>query len=439
MNDLGPATIKFNSDKLGTVEPPRQIKLPTLEGLYDRGDSIEILGVQLPKWQFSELVLKDPELLRRMQAEIPQPEEFESHTSSITPFDLREMRDAAVAIDLGLPLLTEGGTGIGKSSGYRRLCMYLQAPCFDVNCHKMGIDELIGIRTFESDSSVIFVPGALLLPAIYGGHALLNEYNFPSGEVRGGLHHFVDAKLDGRRWIRVLQNKGELYQFDQNFNLGATQNAPGGDTFDRETLDAAQFCRFVYKKRPDQLTDEQMRARAFMPLRAYRPETNAAITEADFLHTSQQQTLEQLRAMPEMIAMMGQFIEFYQGFRGLLSKTIAQAENAPQPIFLDFQRSLNRVERFMTRYYNGDLGVTMRRALSYFFTGMLGAEADRQKSEQLILTVQTPRRDDQWINENAYYRWQNAKRPNNDQSRLEFLHEAEVDYFSTGWKAKKAP
>ena len=81
---------------------------------------------------------------------VPDINEFS--TDVLTEEDLRLMRDMAVALKLNHPLLIEGGSGLGKTKTIRRICAQTNTPIYDVNCHNIDADVLVGTTSFSEDT-----------------------------------------------------------------------------------------------------------------------------------------------------------------------------------------------------------------------------------------------------------------------------------------------
>src|SRR5690606_33316786 len=127
-----------------------------------------------------------------------KPEEFEQVV--ITMSDLALMQKLAIAVELRLPAIVEGGTGIGKTTLLSLLSAHLNADLYYVNCGNFSIETIIGDKTISEGTKSGFgwVDGLLLTAIKNGGIFIADEIDFMPHETRARLHEITDHFLRGR-------------------------------------------------------------------------------------------------------------------------------------------------------------------------------------------------------------------------------------------------
>ena len=189
----------------------------------------------------------------------------------LTTYDREMVQRIALSLELDLPLLLEGGSGLGKTRAIERMCSELGWECFYVNCNDFDADVLIGAKTVREDTRSGFgwVDGTAIR-AVRGNGTMeyqprvlvLDEYNFMKGETRGRLHELLDAVLSQRGFLMLTENDGEQVMIPPGLHIVCLQNPPGGKYDDREVLDEPQLTRFNYQKLPDDMPEPMMLGRA---------------------------------------------------------------------------------------------------------------------------------------------------------------------------------
>lgn len=354
----------FNRNSAPAFDTTEQF-FQNVPGVEQTADTVSFLGVELQKGSGGDNV---PKIIRFKQ-------------NVLTEFDLKLMQKIAVALELNQPILIESGSGLGKSETVERMCALLNRECYYANCHDFEPDVLMGSKTTREDTKSGFgwKDGIVIQAIRNGGVLFLDEYNFMRGETRGRLHEILDAILRGKDEVVLIENDGERVRVHPNFRIVASQNPPGGEFSDREILDPAQLSRYVYMKEMSDMTRELKTARLMGALR----QEAANLSEEMYLRNDKSISREDLFLLPKIDLVLTQFIEFEDG----LSKLIREGDlgaDQPQPIFLSFQRDANRVIQFLTRFYNGDLEATMKRALGYYYANKFESEVERAKVNELI-------------------------------------------------------
>jgi len=249
------------------------------------------------------------------------------------------------------------------------------------NCADYEIEQLIGSRTITGDGKVEWRDGIVMQAIRNGGVLMLDEYNFMRGEVRGRLHEVLDSILRDTGEIQLTENFGEKVKVHTDFRLIAAQNEPGGDTSDREVLDAAQVTRFVYLKEVDRLPDDVRLSRLL-----------GSIGKDNVITVSPEDTLTMgkgtpLGAIPGIEDLLTRYAEFSNSVESLV-RNRELGKKQSQPVYFS-PRDDKRVKEFIERFYNGDPNGTMQQALRYYFKERFSSAEDRQAVEELILHVET--------------------------------------------------
>ena len=353
------------------VSPSDSLGLPIEDDLSPikfREESVSFLGVEVSKGQGGERV--------------PNPDRFAKDT--ITDFDFRLMRDIAVTFKLNQPVLLEGGSGIGKSRTIDRMCAQLNRESYYANCHDFDADVLIGkMTTTEGTQSGFGWRDGVVINAIRNGGVLfLDEYNFMKGETRAALHEVIDAILQGKDEITLVDNHGELVPVHPDFRIIAAQNPPGGKHGDREVLDPAQYTRFSHVKLPEDLPKEVKRARA---LGFLGKDNEITIGKEEYLFSGEL-SLEALKEIPGIEDLVDKYIEFTETVEAMAEKGELGADQS-QPAYFSFQRDYDRVINFVQSFYRGDINDTFQRALRYYYANRFESDSDRAKVEEMIAHI----------------------------------------------------
>jgi hypothetical protein len=351
-----------------------QLKNPFdgVKGLEVTEDTVSFLGVEIER--------------REGGVNTPRLERFEGNV--LREFDLKLMQKIAVALELNQPVLIESGSGLGKSETVERMCALANWECYYANCNDFDVDALIGGKTVREDtvSGFGWKDGVVLQAIRNGGVLFLDEYNFMRGETRGRLHEILDSILRGKDHIVLTENDGERVPVHPDFRLVGAQNPPGGMYRDREYLDPAQFSRFIYLKEPSEMPAELKEARA---LGAFNLAKEVSISDRDFLGDTQAVSREELSEHPDLKHYLTQYLEFERGLEKLVYNGTIGAEQ-PQPIYFAFQRDFNRVIDFMSKFYDGDLEGSLKKALYFYYENRFESQSDRDKVRQLVNTIAAP-------------------------------------------------
>ena len=351
-------------DSLELPSEDREVLLPVKES----EGSVYFLGVEVPKGRGGDRV--------------PNPERFSADV--LTDFDFRLMRDIAVALKLNQPVLIEGGSGIGKSRTIDRMCSQLDRESYYANCHEFDADVLIGkMTTTEEAKSGFGWRDGLVVGAIRNGGVLfLDEYNFMKGGTRAALHEIIDAILQGKDEITLVDNHGERVPVHPDFRIIAAQNPPGGKHGDREVLDPAQYTRFSHVKLPENLPKDSKRARA---LGFLGKDNKITIDQTEYLFSGGL-SLEALKEIPGIEELVDKYIEFTETVEAMAEKGELGADQS-QPAYFSFQRDYDRVINFVQSFYRGDVNDTFQRALRYYFANRFESISDRAKVEEMIAHI----------------------------------------------------
>lgn len=329
--------------------------------------------------------------------QISEPKIFTPHAARfeddvLTSFDRQLMQTIALSLELKIPLLLEGGSGLGKTRAIERMCAETGWQCFYVNCHEFEAEMLIGTKTVREDTKSGFgwVDGTVMRSLRGDGTTevqprvlVLDEYNFMKGETRGRLHEILDAILSDKDHIMLTENNGEMVPIAPGLRIVCLQNPPGGKFDDREVLDEAQLTRFNYQKIHDNMPDEVMLGRALGGI-GLLPESEKSPPELPELKVPL--TRADLREIPGIKEVLSRYVEFAVAIARLV-ESYQLAEDQPQPVYFSFQRDYDRVLKYVVKHFNGDLNETFQKGLDYFYTNRFTSTDDRQKVGELISHV----------------------------------------------------
>lgn len=301
----------------------------------------------------------------------------------VTNFDHKLMRDIAVALRTRQPVMLQGGSGIGKSRTVDRMCSLLNREVYYADCHQFDADTLIGKMAPREDTKTGFGwrDGIVIQAIRNGGILFLDEYNFMSGEVRASLHEILDAILQGKNEITLLDNHGERVPVHPDFQIVSAQNPPGGEHGNREVLDPAQYTRFSYLNLPENLPSEVKKARA---LGRFGFDNKITLGQSEYLYSGGI-SQEALAEVPGLETMIEKYIVFTEGLEKMIEK--GDLKDGPQPIYFAFQRDYDRVMSFIERFYRGDINETFAQALTNSYTNRFIDPANRAKVEEMIRHV----------------------------------------------------
>ena len=346
-------------------------RLPKQEYIPHKKDieTVSYLGVELEKGDGGDLT--------------PNPERFEDDV--LTNFDLEMMKKIAVGLQLGQPVLLEGGSGLGKTRTVDRMCAELNREFYIANCHKMQVEDLVGSMSTKEDTQSGFgwQDGVITQAVRNGGVLFLDEYNFMPGETRGGIHQIFDALLQGKTHITLPENNNEQVPVDPDFRIIAAQNPPGGEFGDREVLDRAQIDRFLAIKLPSELPDDIRKSRL---LGALNIDNEITVPESSYMFNGPGLSNEGLRDIPGIEDILQKYLEATKQLRKAQEKGEIASRDY-QPVSFGTSRDDQRVLGFIKAFYNGDINQTMGQALELYYTNKVSEEEDRAKMRTILERV----------------------------------------------------
>ena len=349
---------------------PEDVKKPTEEKLIplqEREESVSFLGVETAKGHGGP--------------KTPPIERFKNDV--ITNFDHQLMRDIAVAFRTKQPVMLQGGSGIGKSRTVDRMCGLLNKEVYYADCHQFDADTLIGKMAPSEETKTGFGwrDGVVIQAIRNGGILFLDEYNFMSGEVRASLHEILDAILQGKNQITLVDNHGERVSVHPDFQIVAAQNPPGGEHGNREVLDPAQYTRFSHLNLPEDLPAEVKKARA---LGRFGFDNKITLGQSQYLYSGGI-SQEALAEIPGLEILIEKYIEFSESLEKLIEA--GDLKDGPQPVYFAFQRDYDRVISFVEQFYRGDINETFAQALRNNYVNRFIDPVNREKVEEMIRHV----------------------------------------------------
>ena len=361
----GDAGQKKKEADVNQPENPSENLEGKLIPLQETDESVSFLGVETAKGQGGP--------------KTPPRERFQEDV--VTNFDHKLMRDIAVAFRTHQPIMLQGGSGIGKSRTVDRMCGLLNREVYYADCHQFDADSLIGKMTALGPNEFGWRDGVVIQAIRNGGILFLDEYNFMSGEVRASLHEILDAVLQGKNEITLVDNHGERVPVHPDFQIVAAQNPPGGEHGNREVLDPAQYTRFSHINLPEDLPREVKKARA---LGRFGFDNKITLGQSEYLYSGGI-SLEALKEIPGLEELIDKYIEFNEALETMIEK--GDLKDGPQPIYFAFQRDYDRVISFVRHFYRGDINETFAQALRNNYVNRFIDPANRAKVEEMIRHV----------------------------------------------------
>jgi AAA domain (dynein-related subfamily) len=269
------------------------------------------------------------------------------------------LRVMAVGVALNQPVLIEGGSGLGKTTMARYLAAVTNNESFLINCREMPAETIIGkMGAVEGTKSGFgFIDGLLLQAIRNGGIVLFDEYNKLHGDTRSAVQPVIDAIIRGEEYVTIAENHGERVKIHEDFRIIATQNEPNGDHAQREPLDKPDFTRWSYHKFPDDLSSKEK-----LEIALAAPET--------------------LKQLPSFSELMERFVEFHDS----VSK-LSIGKSQAQPVYYAFVRDLERLNTYISKFYQGDLNTTAKEALTHYFGRRYLKDTDNAQVMELIELV----------------------------------------------------
>jgi len=362
-----PESGERKGENLATLESTDKPIERELIPLQETEESISFLGVEVSKGNGGP--------------NTPPVERFKKDV--ITNFDHKIMRDIAVAFRVRQPIMLQGGSGIGKSRTVDRMCGLLNKEVYYADCHQFDADTLIGKMAPSEETKTGFGwrDGVVIQAIRNGGILFLDEYNFMSGEVRASLHEILDAILQGKNQITLVDNHGERVAVHKDFQIVAAQNPPGGEHGNREVLDPAQYTRFSHLNLPEDLPAEVKKARA---LGRFGFDNKITLGQSEYLFSGGI-SQEALAEVPGLEILIEKYIEFSESLEKVIEA--GDLKDGPQPTYFAFQRDYDRVISFVREFYRGDINETFTQALRNNYVNRFIDTANREKVEEMIRHV----------------------------------------------------
>ena len=370
MEKVPPLPYGRKPDLLPEKEEYERVRPP----IEETDTSVFYLGVEVSKGKGGKLV--------------PDKDFFKEY--SYTAEDYRQMRDLAISIFLHQPYLTEGGTGLGKTSWVKRMCADLNLNyCLISFSENTDLMDIIGHRdiNFNADGKeeFVWIDGRLLEAIRNGGIAFLDEYNFQGGKVGGRVNPIIDAVLNGDKTIVLHENNNEVVHIHPDFHLVAAQNPAGmedGHEFTgRDVLSSEKFGRWNFRKLAGRMSKATELERL---LGMIGNEIEVKIPKRDFRERGEGMSLDELKNIPGMEHWMKGFLDIKETLEGKIGRR--EIGKQSQPITFN-PRLSQKILRYIAAFYRGDINQVWMDALEYYVVQMFKEEADRQQIRASIAAL----------------------------------------------------
>jgi hypothetical protein len=360
-DSAGPKNAK-RTEKSEKIAPEHIGDQPFFE---DKTDSCVYLGVEVKKGDGGQ--------------HVPPKEAFAEYF--YTEDDLKLMRDIATSFRLSQPLLVEGGTGIGKTSAVKRMCADLNLNyclvSFSENTELMDVIGHKDIAVEDGKETVKWYDGKLIEAIRHGGVAFLDEYNFQGGKVGGRINPIIDSILNGDHSVVLPENDNEKIKVHPNFRLVAAQNPPGaeeGEEFTgRDVLSAEKFGRWTFHKLPLKMSPEMELSRALGMIGVVE---KPSVPEFEYRFAGEGVPFSEMKDIPGM----KHWLEKYVEIKNTVEAKVRDRSMGRQAQKLYFNpRLLNKMMRYVSVFYRGDINAVWDDAFEYFIIKMFKSEEDKNK------------------------------------------------------------
>jgi len=363
----------------------REIRPPVpQEPIHETETSVSYLGVQLPK------------ALDRSSPFIPQREKYADFIND--PYlALPMQKNVAVAFMQGQPILIEGGTSIGKTTGVRKMASELGYEVHYANLNgRTDVEDLMGKyipnpdKKSADDPEYIFADGKVTsgLRQEEGKVKviILDEINAADPNVLIRLHEVLDALERGESVILSEDASEAVAVSKETTKVVGLMNPPGKGYFGREPFDPAQLRRWVYYKAPTELPKETFKT-STIAMFGLAP-TTAPVEDSMYLPSREMVLLpEQLAEIPGIVDILTKYQEFHDGAKQLVKERKVGADQ-PQLFTFDDRMEPKRVRDFVLSFFNGDINATFQQALRYYYANKVESAEDKEKLEALIGLVE---------------------------------------------------
>jgi midasin (ATPase involved in ribosome maturation) len=166
-------------------------------------------------------------------------------------FDTLSEKALRKGIELNLPVLLVGETGVGKTSYIRSLAKERGVELIRLNLTgQTGVDEILG-KWLANSSGMYWIDGLLINAMKEGKWIVFDEINMALPEILSVLH----SLLDDDRKIVLKEHEGEKVTCHENFRFFATMN-PSDEYSGTKELNKAFLSRFPIINNIDYSTEE---------------------------------------------------------------------------------------------------------------------------------------------------------------------------------------
>ncbi len=346
----------------------------TNEPIIETDKSVSYLGVNLLKAKNREGAVG--------------PEKYKFYIND--KFRLELQRDIATAWALNEPYLFIGGTSIGKTTTVNKMCAELGYEMHYYNCTGNTEEmDLLGRyipnvhKKTPEDPEYIFQPGpvtrALMQESDKVKVLFLDEINVSQPKVLSLLHDVMDSLKTNTEYTLNVKDGEKIPTDREKTKIIAAANPVSGDMTHASPLSLATIRRFTMQRVPDTLPDEALKNTIFS--KCGFGSIHAIPAPESSYRYSNQKILDsrQLSRIPGMSFILDKYFEFHKHASLLLDNGQIGEDDRVQPFKFDANEDVDRVIRFVKRFYNGDINTVMQDAIKYIYLNRLSNPKDHTK------------------------------------------------------------
>lgn len=350
--------------------PNKKISEPVIE--TDR--SVSYLGVTLPKAKNREGAV--------------DPEKYKFYIND--KFRLELQRDIATAWALNEPYLFIGGTSIGKTTTANKMCSELGYEMHYYNCTGNTEEmDLLGRyipnvhKKNPEDPEYVFQPGPVTRALMQESDKIkvlfLDEVNVSQPKVLSLLHDVMDSLKTNTEYTLNVKDGEKIPTDREKTKIIAAANPVSGDMTHASPLSLATIRRFTMQRVPDTLPDEALKNTIFSKC-GFGSIHAVSAPESSYRYTNQK-ILDgrQLSRIPGMSFILDKYFEFHKHASLLLDSGQIGEDDRVQPFKFDANEDVDRVIRFIKRFYNGDINTVIQDAIKYIYLNRLSNPQDHVK------------------------------------------------------------
>ncbi len=304
-----------------------------------------------------------------------------------TPFEYKMMRDIAISLATGIPLIMQGGTGIGKTTNVEAVTSMLGLECFKTNGGKGDPEYFFGAPAIDKDRS-FFKPNKLTESILKGCVIFVDEANMLTNDQQGDFQMMSDAISKHKKSFEI-RNGDFTIPVHKETKLIMAQNPAEGDYRERHPFDKALIDRLWIINYPENLPEETRKARM---LGSIGVNNELRFNEEDWIFNNPKPI--DLSKIPGIKDIFQKYLNQTKALRqefekGTLGHNEAQKVNFATP------RDQERFLTFLKHFYNPDVNInqTVQQILNLIEVQKLSDKEGREKVRDILSYVKHEKRN----------------------------------------------